>query len=81
MLSIDFEQNFSVFYSIVHIDLLITAGVLPSNLIKASGRAFCEESNNLVCTRNKTKARQCESAYLSPREHGKMHVNTVGIQN
>ena len=25
MLSIDFEQNFSVFYSIVHIDLLITA--------------------------------------------------------
>ena len=85
MLSIDFEQNFSVFlFDCAHRSThngRSNAGVLPSILIKVPGRALCEESNNLVCTRNKTKARQCESAYLSPSEQGKMHVNTVGIQN
>ena len=80
MLSIDFEQNFSAFHSIGHIDLLNT-GVLPSILIKVSGRAFYEESNNLVYTRSKTKARQFGSVYLSPSEYGKIHVNTVRIQN
>ena len=47
-------------------------GVLPSILNEVSGRAFCEESNNLICTRNKTKVRQFGSTYLSPCEHGKM---------
>ena len=55
-------------------------GVLPSTLIKVSGRTFCEESDNLICTRNKTKVKQFGSAYLSPCEHGKIHVNTVRIQ-
>ena len=34
-----------------------------------------------MCTRNKTKARQIDSAYLSPCKHDKMDVNTVRIQN
>ena len=39
---------------------------LPYILINVSGRAFCEENLNLVCTRNKNKANQFGSAYLSP---------------
>ena len=47
MLSIDFEQNVSVFHWIGHVDLLIT-GVFPAILIKVLERAFCQEHNNLV---------------------------------
>jgi len=55
---------------------LTTTGGLPFILINVPGRAFCEESNNLVRRRNETKARHFVSAYLSPCEHGKMHENT-----
>ena len=73
MLSIDFEQNFSVF----HFDRSTyngrsNTGVLPAILIKASERAYWEEHNNLVCTRNKAQARQFGSAYLLACEHLKI---------
>lgn len=39
---------------------------LPSVLINVSGRAFCEENINLVCTiKNKNKTRQFGSVCLS----------------
>ena len=40
---------------------------LPSILINISGRAFCEENINLVCTiKNKNKTRQFGSVCMSP---------------
>ena len=80
MLNIDFEQSLGApAFVIGHIDQLLKYRSFASSFDKASKTAFCKESNNLVCTRNKIQARRFGIANLSALvlKHCKMHPYTL----
>ena len=79
---LDFEQNLSSLPAFVirRIDRsLKSRSFASSSFDKVTYTAFCEECNNLVCTRNKIQARRFGSANLSLSscKHCKIHVHTV----
>ena len=79
MLSTNFEQNLSLLsFSFDTFDRPLKYRSLACYFDKVSKRTFCEECNNLVCTRDKTQARQFGSAkFVSSSKHCKIHVHTV----